>query len=171
MYTFENNHNGLVFITKDNNSGVMAFLFDANGIGIKIKEEQFSNRNVVNINNLNYIYLLYCQKGDCIMTEGYLKYSNNGQTTVVYCGANYPCITPINVLNNKCPYNGIAYYDTNSKSLTACINNKAKNALVGYTIAPGQKNYIFDNYENDSYYLLESDETGNIVGYSRGSKF
>ncbi|OUM70291.1 hypothetical protein PIROE2DRAFT_1717, partial [Piromyces sp. E2] len=169
MYTFENNHNGLVFIKKDNSSGVMAFKIDSSGVGIKIQDEHFSNRSVLNVDNLAFIYLFYCQKGDCLATEGYLKFSNNGQQTVVQCPINYPCINPVNSLSNKCTNNGVAYYDYNNRSFNICVNNKAKNALTSVTINPGQKNYIFDNYDGkDNYYLFESDESANVVGYSRG---
>ncbi|ORX76149.1 hypothetical protein BCR32DRAFT_271456 [Anaeromyces robustus] len=167
LYKFEKNKKGLVYIYILNETGVMAFTFDSDDVGIKVEDNDFTSGLVLTPQNINTAYLFYCQNGDCTQTYGYLKYkSSTNSISVVECTDN---CSYANMNYNSCVSGGFAYYDTSSQSMKLCVVDKSGN-INSIDIKGNGHQYGF-NYDTKSglYNLFESDKMGNIVAYSKGS--
>jgi len=166
MYSFYNNGKGKVIVEKSNASGIMAFLYN-NGM-VKVKDENFASKTFFTSTTLPLTSLFYCQNGQCLFTNGFLKYINSkGNISVAHCS---PYCTK-DITYTSCTYSEIAYYDSKQSKFMLCIKNRTSpKTIVPVEIPVNRMTRIFDIYAaatSPYYYLFESNGSGNAIGYSK----
>jgi len=168
IYDFKKNEKDkTVIISKSKSSGVLAFITSDATVYKKIKVNEFTNQGLVNENSLPYIYIFSCQYGECLPTSGFLKYksSYDGSYQIAICDSN--CNMPATY--NGCNYAPAAYYDTKSSNFYVCVrtNSNYNPTIEQKKILNDDSYYFFDIIDKSIFNIYESDEGGNIVGYSK----
>jgi len=170
IYEFKNNEREkTVTIFKSKFSGISAFITQDHTVYKELSNEDYANSQLLNDYNLSNTYIFYCQYGECLPTRGFIKYrTNNGSFQINYCDSN--CYSPVTY--TSCTTAPAAYYDTKTSNFYICVKSSTKNnSYEKKLISDDDINYYAEPvlFGSNYYNIYESDEGGNIVGYSKAN--